>query len=224
MMQFYQFAQSGGQLQHSDHRNGNVCKACDHEKEIKQHLSACAFAAQYAAAHNFYMMNNQYQGNCHLSKSGSSEAVSKQNDSLSKPPVPGKLTQMMNNEDHCISPINPLNITSMRSCNSPRRVYSPRPLQLTSYQQSMNQMMGQISPKHNDKQGSLLINSKNGESSSNPIDADSNQQPVPFIQPFSVGGPGRFSLRSSDHWSPQLHQIMNNNQSSSSNGSSGSSK
>lgn len=88
----------------------------------------------------------------------------------------------------------------------------------------MNQMMGQISPKHNDKQGSLLINSKNGDSSSNPIDADSNQQPVPFIQPFSVGGPGRFSLRSSDHWSPQLHQIMNNNQSSSSNVSSGSSK
>lgn len=134
MMQFYQFAQSGGQLQHSDHRTGNLCKACEHEKEIKQHLSACAFAAQYAAAHNFYVMNNQFLGNQYFSKSGSSEGISKQHDSAGKPHMPAKLTQLLNNEDHCISPINPLNIASMRSCNSPRRVYSPRPLQLTSYQ------------------------------------------------------------------------------------------
>jgi hypothetical protein len=82
----------------------------------------------------------------------------------------------------------------------------------------MNQMMGQISPKHNDKQGSLLIPSKHGESSSQPGNSTDNNVPaVPYIQPFMDP-----VAEHSDHWQPQLHQIMHN-PSSNSNSSSSSS-
>lgn len=78
-------------------------------------------------------------------------------------------------------------------------------------------MMGQISPKHNDKQGSLLIPSKHGESSSQPIEvnSDNNVPAVPFIQPFMDP-----VADNSDHWQPQLHQIMQNPSSNSNTSSS----
>lgn len=51
---------------------------------------------------------------------------------------PSKLTQHQIADDHCISPQN-----AMKGCNSPRRVYSPRPF---LNNQNMNYGMG-MSPK-----------------------------------------------------------------------------
>ena len=54
------------------------------------------------------------------------------------------------NEDHCISP----NSNAMKGCNSPRRVYSPRPF-LNNY--SMNNGMG-MSPKAMRSEALLMSN------------------------------------------------------------------
>lgn len=62
---------------------------------------------------------------------------------------PQKLTQHQINDDHCISPQN-----AMKGCNSPRRVYSPRPF---LNNQNMNYGMG-MSPKAMRSEALLMSN------------------------------------------------------------------
>ena len=66
---------------------------------------------------------------------------------------PQKLTQHHIADDHCISPQN-----AMKGCNSPRRVYSPRPF--LNNHQNMNYGMG-MSPKAMRSEALLMSNQIN---------------------------------------------------------------
>ena len=82
-------------------------------------------AAQYAAAAQQYYK--------HIA--GSYDIVKKQISGISPP---SKLNSIA--EDHCI---NPVSISPLRNCSSPRRVYSPRPMHFIN-----QSFLGTISPNN----------------------------------------------------------------------------